>query len=123
MEFIKTYGTIIVALIGLVGVLYTSQHSRKLDTIKSLTDSLANLDALKNHNDMQEPIKNIQDRLKVETKSIKPWPSWVGITTASIGLVVLGSCRFFTNASLGIGVFVTAILILGFSFWVIPRCK
>jgi hypothetical protein len=123
MEFIKTYGTIIVALIGLVGVLYTSQHSRKLDTIKSLTDSLANLDALKNHDDMQEPIKNIQDRLKVETKSIKPWPSWVGITAASVGLVLLGSCRFISNADRGLFTFVISIAILCFSFWVIPRCK
>jgi hypothetical protein len=123
MELIKTYGTVIVAIIGLVGVIYTAQHVRRPDTINSLIESLKKLESLDDSDEMQTSIQNIQDAINLETKLIRPFPPYLGLILSIFGILALGACSFISDASWGIGVFVTAILILGFSFWVIPRCK
>ena len=123
MELIKTYGTIIVAIIGLVGVIYTAQHVSELDRINSLIESLTKLESLYDHEEMKTSIQNIKDAINLETKHIKPFPSYLGLILSIIGILLLAACSFISDARWGIGVLVTAILILGFSFWVIPRCK
>jgi hypothetical protein len=125
MEKITELNPIIVAIIALIGVIYSAHHSSKFDDIKSLTESLVNLkkSGREDSDKVKNSIEAIAGRLDTETKNIKPLPRFLGIILVSVGIIGLAVSSFIPSDVCGIVIFFGSVAVSCFGIWMIPRCK
>lgn len=125
MEILNEFKPVIVALIALFGVIYSTRHNNSVDRIKALTESLVNLkkSGWEDRTEVNEAINNIANGLKIESQQIKPFPNWCGIGFVSLGIIGLAGSSFIPSAGWGLGLFTFSVLVSCIGIWMIPRCK
>lgn len=125
IETIKSLAIpVITAIIALLGTLYTTHHSKPFESIKTLSEALKTLKEINNpDDDTKKAIQSIESRLKTEAQKIAPFPSWVGVTLATIGIVLIAACAVIPSPRWGVTVLIIGIGLTAASWYVIPRTK
>lgn len=136
MENLTAFVPIVVALIAVVGTLYTSIHTKPFENIKTLSETLKTLtevkekfaqgDSSKGLGNVQKPlddaIKALTERLELESDSIRPYPEFLGLGFSGGGLILLAVSSFISDAHKGIIIMTFAVILMCVGFWLIPRC-